>query len=229
MPGMTETKAGEGMLLILHDASPGHETHIEHWYNTEHHFERLAIPGFREALRCQCVDAGNRRFLCLYRTESAAVLTSPAYLARVNDPTPWTTSLMPFYENFSRTVCDIVHVDGQARGGWTAVLALSLDPRSTAPLNPSLFKTVSASLLQQPGALRCQWLRQADTGSPSADSAETKLRGRPDLQVDMAILVDTNFRHQADGALAGLEALLKESGIRHEALERGCYQQVFAA
>ena len=52
-----------GMLLILHDVSAGSESQVEHWYNTEHHFERLAVPGFQQALRYQSTEAGARRFL----------------------------------------------------------------------------------------------------------------------------------------------------------------------
>ena len=226
---MIDTRIGEGMLIIWHDTATDHETAIEHWYNAEHHFERLAIPGFLEARRYQCTDTDARRFMCLYRTKNPSVLTSEAYLTRVNNPTPWTRDVMPLYRNFSRTVCKTTHIGGRARGGWVAALALSLNPLSTNGLASSAITVAFENLLHTPGILRCQWLERASRNIPSTASVETKLCAEPDTQIDAAILVDANFQHQAYDALNKLEALLKKSAITYKLQQRGCYQQVFAA
>ena len=35
-----------GILAIFNNVSPGRETEFEHWFQTEHLAERIAIPGF---------------------------------------------------------------------------------------------------------------------------------------------------------------------------------------
>ncbi len=229
MPGEEKTATGEGKLLIWHDAIPGHETDIEHWYNTEHHFERLDIPGFLEAHRYQASDTSIRRFMCLYRTIDPSILASDRYLERLNKPTPWTRKVMPLYCNFSRTVCETLFVKGRAEGAWSAVLAFSLSGKSPGGLTSDTMEIISENLMLLPGILRCQWLKRASPEKPSMPSIEAALRGAPDRQIDAAILIDTNFSDQALVALGALEEWLGKFTIRYDAQQRGCYQQVFSA
>lgn len=217
----------EGMLLIAHDVVPGHEADTADWYNKEHHYERLAVPGFREALRYESECSSAPRFLCLYRTESAAVLSSPEYLARLNAPTSWTRTVMPFYRDLSRTVCEIVYAHGRAHGSGIAVLAISLSPPRTDLGNT--YETVSATLSQQPGILRCRWLRQAGVASPPTGSTEGRLRTQPDATVDAAILLDVSCHTQAPDALVRLESVLELAGLGYQPLLRGSYRLTFSA
>lgn len=69
---------------------PGMEDEFNAWYDQEHFPERLAIPGFRSARRwVGDGPPGAGRYLATYELDSADVLESPAYLARLNSPTPW--------------------------------------------------------------------------------------------------------------------------------------------
>ncbi|MGB3287842.1 MAG: hypothetical protein WBA83_01065 [Burkholderiaceae bacterium] len=229
IPGTKKPEAGGGSLLIWHDASPGGEGDIERWYNAEHHFERLSIPGFLEARRYQSLDAETRRFMCLYRTVDPSILTSAPYLECVNNPTPWTRTVMPLYRNFSRTICKTILVAGRTRGEWSAALAFSLEAQGIGDSSVDKAQAISKRLLCLPGILRCEWLQRAEPQAAPASSVETKLRGKKDKQIDVAILMDTDSKHQASHALVALEDALRQAAIHYEAQQRGCYQQVFFA
>lgn len=90
------------MLAIWSDVAPAEETDYLHWLTREHAAERVGIPGF-EAVRVFRADLpGTCRYLILYDLLTPKALTSPAYLARLNQPTPWSRRIMPTLGNFAR-------------------------------------------------------------------------------------------------------------------------------
>jgi hypothetical protein len=90
------------MLAIWSDVTPEQETDYLHWLTREHTAERVGIPGF-EAVRVFRADLPEVcRYLILYDLATPSVLTSQAYLARLNAPTPWSQRIMPTLGNFAR-------------------------------------------------------------------------------------------------------------------------------
>jgi hypothetical protein len=98
------TDAPAGILALWLDMAPGTESELNEWFNREHHAERVDIPGFVSARRYVALR-GTSEYFIFYRTQDLAVLTSPAYLARLNEPTPWTSATMPHFRNTSRSAC----------------------------------------------------------------------------------------------------------------------------
>src|SRR5688500_10168309 len=79
-----------GLLLTLTEPPPAMEEEFNAWYDGEHLAERLAIPGFRSATRWVAdVPPGQGKYLATYELDSVKVLSSPAYLARFQNQTPW--------------------------------------------------------------------------------------------------------------------------------------------
>ena len=70
---------------------------FEHWHSHEHFLERMGIKGFLRGSRWSSADgAGNGEgFFVLYELEDYETLTSEGYLERLNNPTPWSTKMMP--------------------------------------------------------------------------------------------------------------------------------------
>src|SRR5579862_13216 len=97
------------------------------WEAIEHIPERLSVPGFIRGRRFAAVDpsASEQRFI-FYEIESIAVTTSPPYLERLNDPTPWSRKIMAAMR-LNRTLCRVVASVGAGVGGH--LLALRLSPR----------------------------------------------------------------------------------------------------
>ena len=96
-----------GILAIWNDCAPEGEAHYERWYKSEHMQERVGVPGFRFGRRYERLAGGDRRFFTFYEVESPDVLSSRAYVERLENPTPWTTESMKYFRNMVRTVCDL--------------------------------------------------------------------------------------------------------------------------
>ena len=211
------TAAQEGLLAIWHDVLAGREAEVTHWYNIEHHAERLSVDGFLSAHRYRLAGGEGRQFLSLYRTRNPAVLSSAAYRARLESPTPRTQEIMPTYRNMTRTVCRLALQQGMPEGGHLATLA-----GAGAVPDPSIEKVFSA-LLQRPGVLRCRWLLPEDPALVARSTAEGALRGT-DASVTWAVLVDTNEAADALEVLSTLEAALRPAQLA----QRAAYRMVYA-
>lgn len=95
-----------GLLLTMTDPPVGMEEEFNAWYDDEHLPERLAIPGFVSARRWVAdVEPGQGRYLATYELSSPGVLSSAAYLERLNHPTPWSRRCLGACLLFRRWAC----------------------------------------------------------------------------------------------------------------------------
>ena len=115
--------AGKGMLLTSMDIDPSDEGDFNRWYDREHLEERVAIDGFLEARR-YVAHAASPKYLCLYSTETFAVLDSPAYRTVLANPTDWSKSTMARFKNMIRAVAHITVSRGQGRGAALGIIRL---------------------------------------------------------------------------------------------------------
>ena len=93
---------GAGFLAIWSDVEPEHLTDYRHWLTREHTTERVTTEGFLGVRVFRADRADIDRFFILYELETPEVLDGPAYLARLNAPTPWSQRTMPQLGNFIR-------------------------------------------------------------------------------------------------------------------------------
>lgn len=208
----------QGMLAVWHDVAAGSEALVTDWYNTEHHAERLGVEGFLEARRYRLAGGAGRQFLSLYRTRTPAVLSSPAYLARLGAPSPRTRDIMPRYRNVTRSVFRVARVSGLPQGGCVASLA------GTTPPGDWDIEALFAGLQRRTGVLRCVWLL-AEAGTSSNGTPEAALRGSADAAVAWAVVIDTNELQDAQAALDAADATLQPSTAAH----RAAYRLVYSA
>src|ERR1043165_8925744 len=111
-----------GILAIFNNVAPGREAEFEAWFQHEHLAERIAVPGFLLGRRHEAI-AGAPRYFNFYVTTSSAILKSPAYLERLDHPTPMTRTVMSeIFKDMIRTACDRVFRRGALRG--TGVVAV---------------------------------------------------------------------------------------------------------
>jgi hypothetical protein len=94
------------MLLTSMDIDPSDEAEFNRWYDREHLEERVAIAGFLEARR-YVAHEGSPKYLCLYSTATFEVLDSPAYRAKLANPTDWSKKTMARFKNMIRAVARI--------------------------------------------------------------------------------------------------------------------------
>jgi len=99
--------AKRGLLLTLTEPPAAMEEEFNAWYEDEHLPERLAIPGFRSARRWVAEGRpGEGKYLATYELDSPDVLRSPAYLARFENPTPWSRRCLDRTVVFRRWACE---------------------------------------------------------------------------------------------------------------------------
>ncbi len=85
--------SARGAMLLLFDVAADAVDEHDDWHTHEHMPERLAIPGFLRGTRWTRTTTGPR-YCVLYEVADLTVLDSPAYRARLDDPTPWTAKMM---------------------------------------------------------------------------------------------------------------------------------------
>lgn len=211
---------GKAALAMWWDMSAARRAEFEHWHTHEHFPERLAIPGFRRATRWTAADGGEGVFV-MYELADHDVLSSPAYLARLNAPTPWSTKLMPEHRNMVRSQCRIL----ESRGVGTARNALTIrlspahgrDERLRAAL-----RDLAGDVARRAGLAGLHLLRHETPAI--APTEEQRIRGNADRDADW-VLIACGYERDTLESLSsrelGRESLL-EMGATPESA-RGLY------
>ena len=188
-----------GILAIFNDVRPGREAEFEAWFQGEHLFERLAVPGFLFGRRHQAVS-GSCGYFNFYLVESPAVLTSKAYLERLDNPTPMTKKVMSdIFINMNRTVCRRTVRKGGFRGGYAVTARFD-----TPPDEPALAAQLEAALASPAVASGEIWIALDPKDMPV--SGEEKLRGG-DKKIAGCLMIDT--LRQADAEKIGADLTKK--------------------
>ena len=190
---------GKGVAAIWHDIEPEAEADYHHWHCHEHIPERVGINGFLRGRRYGRAS-GSPKFFHFYETESLATLTSPDYLARLDDPTPWTSRVVPAFRNNNRSLCDVVCSAGQGSGSAILTLRMDTAPGAARQLEQGLCSAVIPDLVARAGIVGAHLLR-GDEAASHTQTEEKAMRDRPDDVSAWVLLVEAI-------ALAHLEPLL---------------------
>ena len=193
---------GQGALAIWNGIAGGVDADFIEWHVKEHMPERVGLPGFISGRRYTAVD-GEPRYFNFYEVEEPSVLRSAAYLARLNDPSPWTRRVVANFTQMSRTLCRVAASHGLGVGGFVDVMCFAAldDPRRACDL---------VSILAGATGVSAAHLFLREDG-PEQVTSETRLRGAPDLTwaavliAEMATLEAARFLRggaASDAALA---------------------------
>ena len=194
---------GHGAVVIWNDIMPEGRADFYDWHVNEHIPERVAIPGFLRGRRYNAIDKKTApEFLTLYETENENVLSSAAYLARLNDPTPWTKRTTSHFRNTSRCLTTVVAAKGAGIGRYIATLRIAhsdggLDLcRRLSDCAHGLGDTIVQGAVTGMGACL------SDIQASSAKTAESK--GRTDiLQPPIGVLLIEGVTEEAVRAAMG--------------------------
>lgn len=187
------------------DIAPANRAEFQDWHSHEHFPERMSIPGFLRGSRWASAE-GTDGFFVFYELATYEALTSSHYLARLNDPTPWSKKMMPLHRNMIRSQCRIVESYGGGIARSLMTLRLSPQPDRAESLRQNL-KTLLSELPLRPGLTGANLLR---TQTPDIElTNEQKIRGG-DAVADWIVLVsgyDAQVLSKAARAELGAEAL----------------------
>lgn len=192
---------GSAAMLLSFDIEADAVDEHDRWHTHEHLPERLSIPGFLRGTRWIGTAAGQPRYMVVYEVESLATLASDAYLARLNDPTPWTARMMPHYRGMNRGLCAVLGSFGFGQGGVAALIRFAPSASASALASAALVRWLLDEALpgaaSQPGLGSAHLLQGAQA---AAMTNEQRIRGA-DRAVDSAIIV-TGYDDAAVAAYA---------------------------
>ena len=114
---------GAAAVAMWWDIAPEVRAEWEDWHTNEHMPERLSIPGFLRGSRW----VSGTSYFVLYELDRPETLTGPAYMERLNNPTPWSLKMMPHHRNMVRSLCDAREGFGRGLAGMLATVQDRVD------------------------------------------------------------------------------------------------------
>lgn len=204
-----------GILAVWSDVDAAGEDDYTAWYEREHLFERLDVPGFHRGYHYVTVS-GSPRYFTYFVTDSAAVMTSQAYLAQANQSSPWTRRVLPYFRNTNRTACNVVRRIGRGYGAASLTIRLAASAGREDELIEWLSETQLPALVEQPGLIGAQVWR-ADRRATLAPVEDRRLRPEPDQVAELVVFVEGSLVDRlqavADGGLSS-DSLVAHGGDR---------------
>jgi hypothetical protein len=186
-------------VLIWNEVTAEGQQAFYRWHNAEHMPERMAIPGFIRGRRYASQSASPQWFT-LYEAASLDVLISPAYLERLNNPTPGTQETLQFFRNTARSVCLLQRAAGTAVGGYAMVLRF--DGRHESTLNQVAHAQAVSALeaVEVLAGVVSTSLYGADLSASEIATVESKTRA---LDVpSLTLLVEVSHKNAAEQCLS---------------------------
>jgi len=177
------TILGDAAVAMWWNVADEYRTEFHEWHSKEHLPERLSIPGFHRGSRWQREGSGD--FFVMYELAGYGTLTSDGYLARLNNPTPWSTKMMPRHSGMVRSQCRVVKSQGGGVATYMLTVRLSPADGNEAELEEQLVRA-TIELPRFNGVTAAHFLR---TETPKAEQTkEQQIRGG-DAVADWILLV----------------------------------------
>jgi hypothetical protein len=184
--GVSMSLVGTAALLMWCEVPAGIEGDQGKWHSREHLPERMNVPGFLRGRRGLSRREGTANTFMLYELENLSVLTSPAYLERLDNPTPWSSKMMLVTTKLNRSTCQTIASWSRGAGGHLLTL------RFNTLMPADAVRAWSEDRVAQLSA--CDAVTGAHfftrVASASVRTKELDLRGRPDETTDYAILIE---------------------------------------
>jgi hypothetical protein len=196
---------GKAAVAMWWNVAEEHLSEFHEWHSKEHLPERLGIPGFERGSRWQRENSGE--FFVIYELAAYEVLVSEAYRARLNNPTRWSTTMMPLHRDMVRSQCRVVASYGRGLATYMRTTRLSPENGRAEQLEEHLREALS-KVPERFGVTGAHLLR---TETPSAQATkEQQIRGA-DAAADWIVLVSG---HNAAALKAVCSVVLGRDALR---------------
>ena len=223
---------GPAAMLLLFDVAQEAIPEHDEWHTHEHLPERLSIPGFLRGTRWIALR-GQPRYFVMYEVAQLATLTSQPYLDRLNNPSPWTSKMMPHYRGMTRGFCSVMGSCGFGIGRVCVLRRLKLAPTTESKLRDWLLRDRLPRLPGKPGIGSVHLFEPAITPKMTT---EQSIRGA-DAALDWTLfltgysesalsdLLESDFSQselEANGAAGALDAMYRlDYSLTHRELRAG--------
>ncbi len=173
---MVAVNNAQGMMAFWTDIDVDYLLRFQQWHNCEHMVERTGVPGFLAGRRYRGMGDAPMFFIS-YETTDSAVFKSPAYMERLNNPTPWTQEALTHFKNNMRNIYRLLACSGQ-QAPQEAPYALAY--RFNIPAGAATVDWYSSDLLPAlqalPGVFRAR-LFEVDEEISNIKTAERNIYG----------------------------------------------------
>lgn len=213
---------GGGFLIVWSDVEPHEETDYIHWLTREHTTERVSTGGFIAVRVFRATLPTANRYLINYELESPTVVDSPAYLAKLNNPTPWTRQTLPRLKNFLRGGGRVLHSGGIGRGG---VVAACIFAGPTPPEGDDIVKALARC-----DRISAAHIYETDRSRTAVPTEEKEVRkvdpGHDDRSFSGVLLIEGIDEGAIRGAVAQLPRFWPQLEL-HSPHDTVIYRSVF--
>lgn len=217
---------GAGAVCIWNDITDEGRAEFYDWHLNEHMPERAAVPGFLRSRRFIATNEATRpEFFTLYETRDPGVLTSEAYLARLNAPTPWTKTATQAFRNTSRALTSVKASLGPGAGGALATLRFDI----AADRRDEAIARIAGALLPEiarRAQIAAAHLCVTDQSASAARTAESRERSDIQAAPNWIILIEACGKDAARTAAGAAVERLAAEGLTSEAIA-GVYRLEF--
>ena len=149
-----------------------------------------------------------------------ATFSSPPYVERLNNPTPWTAKLAPHFRNFVRGACHRIASAGKGTGGAILTIRVGVGRPN---LDLAAANTLLQKLVAEPGLLAAH-IGLADAGVTGVPTRERSLRGATQEPVfEGVVLVEGLGRRELATAEAGIARAIAAAGLGLTPAETAIY------
>ena len=197
--------AGNAFLALWNDIARSREPEYERWHTQEHVPERVAVTGFFGARRYVNRGREHHRYFTLYDVANLGVFDHPEYADLIANPTPWSASMRPDFENFLRATCGLETSSGDGIGSALAILCFEHDDAHEAP-------EIASVILAEPGVVACH-LGRGSGGAPPTPWASPPAASAPSRPFDRVMLIEALERDAAAVALRAARDRLRLSAL----------------
>lgn len=178
---------GSATMVFWHDVASGDDDYKD-WHSNEHMDERVSVPGFLRGRRARAIK-GEPQYFIMYEVDSIDVLTSSAYLDRLNDPSPWTGQVLARYRNSNRTLCGIAQSWGLGSGTLLTTCRMAPASNRVGELRTWLENSFLEDCVSVGSIVGAHFLI-ADEVASHTETEEKKLRDQPDEIASWVLILE---------------------------------------
>lgn len=193
------------------------------FHSYEHLLERVRIPGFLRGRRCTAVTLGAPSTFALYEVDDRQVPVSQAYLDRLNNPTPWTSAMLPRVKDATRTLCTVAATRGRGTAPDVVVARLTPDPARAEELHAWITDALILELAWQHTRVAAHFLvRDEATARPVTTEEIIRASGTGSGEQDWIVLVEG---YSPEGAAALIDDALSVARLTAQGAARAVVEQ----
>lgn len=213
---------GQGFLAIWNDVVSTEEAEWLRWHTREHMPERVGVPGFTAGRRYVDPAVAHHRYFTLYVGESVVTFSSPPYLERLNNPTPWTTRTSPHFRNFVRGACRLIAGAGGGVGGAMATVRI-VPSSDEGRIEPAAAARLVDRVTALDGLVGCH-IGLADASVTGVPTRERAMRGNAQEPVFYGVvMIEGLGRADLGRAMPAIGEAIRDCGLGVTIAETGIY------